>query len=268
MSFCRSLLIRLLSNRPATPARGLGDFLTVLTKRRLAARLGSGFCFLACLVPAFASRPLPGALAFEENQGQARADVRYLAHTPAGTLLLTSQKAIFRSSSKAGGVAVTLKFGRSSARTRVTGAELLSTKVNYFLGRPETWRSNIATYRKVRYAGLYPGIDAVFYTGPSAGAPLEFDVIAAPHAKPQDVRLILTAVKSASVRILPTGDLTISTGGTTMLFRKPSAWQEDAFGGKQSVEAPRNSKWRTDGLGHGGNYCVREFGAGRHASPA
>jgi hypothetical protein len=119
----------------------------------------------------------------------------------------------------------------------VTGAELLLAKINYFLGRPENWRSNIATYRKVRYAGLYPGIDAVFYTEPSAGAPLEFDVIAAPHAKPQDVRLILTAVKSASIRILLTGDLTISAGGTTMLFQKPSAWQEDTSGVKQSVEA-------------------------------
>jgi hypothetical protein len=192
----------------------------------------------SCGAPAFGSNLAPIALAFEENQGQAHRDVRYLAHTGAGTLLLTPQKAIFHNSFKAGGATVTLKFGHSSAIARVTGAELLPAKANYFLGRRENWHRGITMYGKIKYAGLYPGIDAVFHTGPSAGTPLEFDVMAAPYANPQNVRLIFTATRSACVRILPQGDLSVSiAGGQTILFHKPTAWQEDASGVRHSVEA-------------------------------
>ena len=195
---------------------------------RLLIRLGAGICFVTSLVPAF-------PLAFEKNQGQAHGDIRYLAHGPRGTLLLRPQEAIFHSHSKGGDMAVTLKFAHSNAMARVTGMEPLSAKVNYFLGRRENWHLDIATYSKVRYAGLYPGIDAVFHAGPAATAPLEFDLIAAPHARPQDVRLIFAAAKNASVKILPRGDLRIAAGNQTMLFYKPSAWQEDVSGTKRSV---------------------------------
>jgi len=113
--------------------------------------------------------------------------------------------------------------------------EPLSAKVNYFLGRRENWHLDIATYGKVRYAGLYPGIDAVFHAGPAATAPLEFDLIAAPDAKPQDIRLMFAAAKNAAVRILPQGDLRVTAGNQTMLFYKPSAWQEDVSGTRRSV---------------------------------
>jgi hypothetical protein len=204
-------------------------------RRSLLQRLCTVVCFVSSLLPAFASDPVPASLAFEKNQGQAHGDVRYLARRPMGSLLLAPQKAIFHSYLKGGDTAVTLKFGHSNAMASVTGIEALPAKINYFLGRRENWHLDIATYGKVRYAGLYPGIDAVFHAGPSARTPFEFDVIAGPDAKPQDVRLIFTAAKSIAVRILPGGDLCVTAGNQTMLFNKPSAWQEDASGTKQSV---------------------------------
>lgn len=130
---------------------------------------------------------------------------------------------MFQGSLKTGGAPITLRFAHSNARTRVMGADALSAKVNYFRGGPAHWHSEIATYRNVRYVALYPGIDAVFHEGPSASTPLEFDMVAAPHARPQDIRLIFTAGKNSSVRILAHGDLTVAAGRQSIVFRKPSA---------------------------------------------
>jgi hypothetical protein len=66
--------------------------------------LCTGVCFLSSVISTFASDVTHPALVFEENRGQAPQDVRYLARTHTGSLLLTSQKAIFHSSLKAGGV--------------------------------------------------------------------------------------------------------------------------------------------------------------------
>ena len=35
---------------------------------------------------------------------------------------------------------------------------------NYFIGSdPAKWRTNVAGYAKVKYEGVYPGIDLVYY---------------------------------------------------------------------------------------------------------
>ena len=44
------------------------------------------------------------------------------------------------------------------------GADLLEGKVNYLMGSdPSQWRTDIPTYKRVRYSQVYPGIDLVYY---------------------------------------------------------------------------------------------------------
>jgi len=49
--------------------------------------------------------------------------------------------------------------------------------VNYFLGNDaRRWQVNVPTYRRVRYAGVYPGVDLV-YSGNRQQ--LEYDFVVA-----------------------------------------------------------------------------------------
>ena len=57
-----------------------------------------------------------------------------------------------------------MKLVGANRHPAVSGAEELPGKVNYFLGSdPKKWRTNVPTYARVRYRGVYPGIDLVYY---------------------------------------------------------------------------------------------------------
>ena len=46
----------------------------------------------------------------------------------------------------------------ANPRAKVSGLEELPGKSNYFIGNdPKKWRTNVATYARVKYEGVYPG---------------------------------------------------------------------------------------------------------------
>jgi hypothetical protein len=46
----------------------------------------------------------------------------------------------------------------------VAGADPLPGHANYFLGNdPKKWRTDVPTYARVKYQGVYPGVDLVYY---------------------------------------------------------------------------------------------------------
>src|SRR5262249_57117431 len=70
---------------------------------------------------------------------------------------------------------------------KVTGEEELAGKVNHFTGKDSSkWRSDVATYAKVRYEQVYPGIDLVYYGNQRQ---CEYDFVIAPGADPARIRL-------------------------------------------------------------------------------
>ncbi|HVN62992.1 MAG TPA: hypothetical protein VMT58_00030, partial [Candidatus Binataceae bacterium] len=51
----------------------------------------------------------------------------------------------------------------------IEGVDALPGKANYFIGNdPKQWHRDVPMYAKVMYRDIYPGIDLVFYGGPSA----------------------------------------------------------------------------------------------------
>ena len=53
--------------------------------------------------------------------------------------------------------------GGNTAAT-VTGLDKQEAESNYFIGNdPEKWHKRVPNYGKVKYAGVYPGIDLVYY---------------------------------------------------------------------------------------------------------
>ncbi len=142
----------------------------------------------------------------------------------------------------------------ANASAVVTGADELPGKSNYFIGNdPKKWRTNVATYAKVKYHNVYPGVDLVYYG--NQGGQLEYDFVVAPGADPSAIKLNVGAglalpknarsartgpdgserVAEATERagqaqplqIAPNGDLVIKIDGGEVRFHKPIVYQPD-----------------------------------------
>jgi hypothetical protein len=89
----------------------------------------------------------------------------------------------------------------ANPNAKVVGLDPLPGKSNYFIGNdPKKWRTNVSQYAKVKYEGIYSGIDLVYYGNPSAEGRVEYDFIVAPGADPKAIRLALTPSPSPAGR--------------------------------------------------------------------
>ncbi len=144
-------------------------------------------------------------LSFEANQGQSDPQVKFLSRGNGYSLYLTDSAAVLAltkgnpSSKKLDPRSVVGKTSKPEAPApktdvvrmelaganpglRVSGAEQLPGTANYFIGNdPAKWRPNVPTYAKVKYTGVYPGIDLVYYGNQRQ---LEYDFVLAPPLTP------------------------------------------------------------------------------------
>ena len=138
---------------------------------------------------------------------------------------------------------VRLQLVGANTRAKAVGLEELPGKSNYFIGNdPKKWRTNVATYAKVKYQGVYPGVDLVYY---GHEGEMEYDFVVAPGADPHAIRLALVGEGSALPRaaggrpyqIDARGDLVIASDAGEVRFHKPVVYQEDssAVSGQLSV---------------------------------
>jgi hypothetical protein len=155
-------------------------------------------------------------LRFEENRGQAAPAARYIARASGYSLELTAQGPAMA----VGSQRVELKLRSSNPAPRIIPEGRMPAATNYFIGHKEQWRTGIANYSRVRYEGVYPGIDAVYYGNQSQ---LEYDFVVAPGADPRAIRLQFTG--AGRVRITGEGDLSVEAGGQPILQKKPRVYQ-------------------------------------------
>ena len=172
-------------------------------------------------------------IAFEANEGQVAVDTRFVARGRGYALYLTTTGSVLtlttpvradvptendQQSFKQTTVSMRLKDSQSA---RVSGVDELPGKVNYFIGAdPKQWRTNISTFRQVKYESVYPGIDLVYYGNQQQ---LEYDFTVAPGANPNTIRLQLEGARRA--RINARGDLVLSTEGGEVTWQKPISYQ-------------------------------------------
>jgi len=196
-------------------------------------------------------------LQFEENRGQTDAQVRFLSRGAGYALFLTSDEAVLQLRSADFGLrnanstnpqgevrnpqskirnpkstVVRLKLLGANREPRITGANQLPGKANYFTGSdPSRWRIGIPTYAKVEYRQIYPGVDLVYYGNQRQ---LEHDFVVAPGADPKQIRL---AVEGAErVEVEAQGDAVLRAGGGEVRLRAPLAYQ-DVDGQRRPVAA-------------------------------
>ncbi|MGA2741183.1 MAG: SBBP repeat-containing protein [Bryobacteraceae bacterium] len=169
-------------------------------------------------------------LSFEANRGQTDARVDYLSRGRGYTLLLTRDQAVLRLKE---GAPLRMKLLGASGQAAASGLEQLPGVANYFRGHdPSKWQTGIPTYQKVKYAGVYPGVDLVYYGNQGR---LEHDFIVAAGADPSK---ILLSFEGAQPRIDRQGDLCLTIDGSELRFQKPVIYQASnraGTGAKQTV---------------------------------
>jgi hypothetical protein len=178
------------------------------------------------ITPARALRNLP--VSFEENQGQVDCQVRYLSRAGNGTIYFTPSETVLTLSSpdsqKKPDVSVLrLKWIGANPQAQVVAEHPLPGKINYLIGHdPSQWHTGIPTYERVRYRGLFPGVDAVFY---GKEGEIEYDLVLAPGVDPAKISFALTGAKS--LQLAPNGDLVMGLNKGKVLQRKPVVYQEE-----------------------------------------
>jgi hypothetical protein len=92
---------------------------------------------------------------------------------------------------------------------------------NYFIGSdPAMWRTGIPTYGKVKYKGIYPGVDLVYYGNQRQ---LEFDFVLAPGADPNTIRLAFQGIDD--LELGSHGDLVLKVKDGEVRMHKPFVYQ-------------------------------------------
>ena len=166
-------------------------------------------------------------LRFEANQGQWSRDVRYAARTAGGALLLTSHGAALLGA----GHRVDVTLLRASRTPRIEAMEPMQARTNYFIGRPEHWRTGVENFTRVAYHSVYPGIDIIYY---GSHDQLEYDFVLKPGADPASIRLRFRGAD----RVYRTaeGDLCVESAGARFVQKRPVIYQEIAAAVRRPVE--------------------------------
>src|SRR6202522_2618908 len=192
-------------------------------------------------------------LSFEANQGQSAANVKYLTRADGYVLSLRGQEAdlTFHQAPAARRVATNrLKMYRthripatpekfstlrmlldgSNPSAEITGLDRTATEINYFLGNdPKKWHTEVPAYSKVKYAGIYPGVDLMFYGNPRQ---LEYDFVVAPGADPKSIALNVDGARK--VYLDAHGNLLLDVIGGKGKFKKPDVYQ-DSNGSRREI---------------------------------
>jgi len=198
-------------------------------------------------------------LAFEQNQGQTDAQVKYMARGDGYTLFLTANDAVFSlhshstesatSATRRGAELGAKNSGRRSAKNdstavvrmhlaggnslaKVSASGPLPGRSNYFLGNdPGKWRTDVPHYARVSYQDVYPGVNLAFH---GAQRQTEFDFVVAPGASPAPIGFHFTG--NQGMKTDDSGNLIISSAAGDVLLHKPVAYQEQNSA-RQPVEA-------------------------------
>jgi hypothetical protein len=192
-------------------------------------------------------------ISFEANRGQADDRVKFLARGKGYGLYLTGQEAVLvlhaqpqgspaeearRSvaphdrahspdSDKADVIRMQLRGANSASQP--DGVDELPGTVNYFIGiDPSKWRTRVPVYSRVRFSGVYPGVDLVYYGNQRE---LEYDFVVAPQADPKAIQLHFAG--ASKVEVTSSGDLSVVGKSGHIAFHKPEVYQE--IDGKRQV---------------------------------
>jgi Abnormal spindle-like microcephaly-assoc'd, ASPM-SPD-2-Hydin/Beta-propeller repeat len=183
-------------------------------------------------------------MGFEENRGQAARDVKFVSHGSGYALSLAPQeidiallrhRAMTASPLHRAAALRALREARKAMKTTVIRMQLdganpsstiaaeepLPGKSNYFIGNNrEKWVTDVPSYARVKYSGIYPGVDVEFYGNQRH---LEYDFTVAPGADPKSIALKIEGAQRLGID--SHGDLILHTTDGDAKFQKPVVYQ-------------------------------------------
>ncbi|MDX2065573.1 MAG: SBBP repeat-containing protein [Fimbriimonadaceae bacterium] len=164
-------------------------------------------------VPQTASPIIPIGNAFIRNNGQWDPEARFLARsggldfwvTRTGFTLDFHRIDNGQAEPRVKGHVVKVEVVGASGAGESTGAKELPGKLNYQIGNPNQWATNVSRFEEARTTALIPGIDGRFYF--DNGLP-RYDLIVRPGANANDLKLRYEGASNLQVR---NGKLTYET---------------------------------------------------------
>jgi len=174
---------------------------------------------------------------FVENKGQWDEAVRYgfdgrgvrVSFTDSGPVFQMLKASGDKEAPETAQAVFTATFA-GARQVRPTALERSSTQVNYYMGNdPSKWQSDVPSYKKIIYKGLYDGID-LYTWGKRSGLKYEFHV--APGADWRRVAVRYDGIDS--LRIDEKGALHVKTALGEMVDEAPVVYQETA-GGRREI---------------------------------
>lgn len=180
-------------------------------------RLGVVVAMLAALAsPAAASRSGARPVWFEENRGQAAAELRFLGRvggTPFGVAEDGLRLAVGDR---------TVRLVWAGAAGVPEGVEPLAGRSHYLRGTDRAqWRVGVPHFARVHQRAAWPGIDIELREGEGT---LEYDFLVAPGADPH--RIALHFEGADRIELADDGSLRIHAGGAVLVQRAPLVFQE------------------------------------------
>jgi len=132
-------------------------------RRPLLAATALRALLLFCIAGATAPAAAQSRIAFEENRGQTNPAVKFVAKGKASTLFLTTDEMIL---ARPGGRERLVRMRVAGAASHptiagpaITGNDALPGKVYYAAPEAKGTLTAAATFRRVKYSHIYPGID-------------------------------------------------------------------------------------------------------------
>ncbi|MGA3026920.1 MAG: BACON domain-containing carbohydrate-binding protein [Bryobacteraceae bacterium] len=124
-----------------------------------------------------------------------------------------------------------IQFVGANPQASSDGLDPLPGKVNYFIGRdPKRWLRDIPTWGRVRYNGVYPGTDVVWY---GHQGNLEYDLMLQPGADASRIAMRFEGARKLAVEA--GGDLRVEMAGGSLTLKLPEVYQEGS--GRRQIGA-------------------------------
>jgi hypothetical protein len=172
---------------------------------------------------------------FEANRGQADPRVRYISRARDYTVALTDDEALLlvrrpatpphRRLEASDMALLRMRLTGASPAPRITASDPLTGKVFLADAAARGPLTPIETFARVAYAGVYPGIDLIYY---GHNDRLEFDFVVAPFADPDQIGLSLQGADG--ITLTDAGDLSMRVGGAEVRLEKPFVYQNRGGG--------------------------------------
>jgi uncharacterized repeat protein (TIGR01451 family) len=167
-------------------------------------------------VPAASRVELP--MRFEPNLGRTDAEVAYVARGAGYTVFLTPEETVL---ALRDGGALRMRLDGSRPPSQIAAEGKLPGSSSHFAGAdPSRWAADIPGFERVRFSGVYPGVDAVYYGNDRS---LEYDFVVAPNADPGAIGIALDGADE--VVLGHDGALRLRVGGRDLVQHAPVSYQ-------------------------------------------